>query len=133
MLNQATIARIEAQIEAHYDHPIRGECSPHSSDSKAKKASYAARMARWNAELDTLTAALRAAKVTPEAAAGRVFPNDITNAEAADRFEFAKQRQLEGVLRSCRGISPPPHQTSNGGKNGPGQIPQRRDRLGRHR
>lgn len=101
MFDQTAIARIEAQIEAHYDHPIRGECSPHSSDSKAKKASYAARMARWNAELDTLTAALRAAKVSPEATQDRVFPADLANAEAAARFEFAKQRQLEGVLRSC--------------------------------
>ena len=104
MPDQATIARIEVQIEVHYDHPIRGEHSPHSSDSKAKKASYTARMARWDAELDALTAALRAARATPEASIDRVFPNDIANADAAARFEFAKQRQLEGVLRSC-GVS----------------------------
>lgn len=94
------ISGIEARIEAHYDQPIRQELSPHSSDSKAKKASYATRMARWNAELDALTAELRAAKTPPEAAQERVFPNDIENAEALARFAFAKQRQLDGVLRS---------------------------------
>lgn len=101
MTNQVAILRIEAQIEAHYDHPIRSEISPHSSDSKAKKTSYAARLAHWNSELDAMTAELRALKTTPVATQERVFPADIANAEAAARFEFAKQRQLEGVLRSC--------------------------------
>lgn len=99
----ATVASLETKIEAHYDHPIRGEMRPGKTDSKAKRASYDARMARWNAELDALTDALRAARtqIAGPTETERLFPNDIANAEAAARFETLKHLQLEGVLKSC--------------------------------
>lgn len=100
MTDLSLIASLEAQIEAHFDAPIRGELAPHKSAGKAAVSSYAARMVRWNAALDVLTDALRVAK-TPTVAPAREFANDIANRECAAMWKAAQQRQLDGLLSSC--------------------------------
>lgn len=101
----ADLAHLDAQIEAHYDAPIRGELAPHKTAGKAACASYATRMARWNAQLDVLTTERRSIKnaiAEVEQRATRVFQQDIDNARSAECWRALQARQIAG-LTGARG------------------------------